>query len=263
MKTQPMQRRRFLRSALAGAPLFGIPGLALAQTQTVGPLDRDLVLEFVSVAHTDLPRTKKLLTKEPALARAAWDWGRGDSETGLGGAAHSGSRDIVRYLLANGARMDLFAAAALGELGIVKAVLTALPEALHVPGPHGIPLFEHAKAGGDEAKPVLEYLISLGGMEREIDYKDLPLSAAEQERYVGVYRVKQRPGFSFMVTVENGRLHGKLTRNPQYPLHYQGGGIFYAPDAEATIHFGLEKERASTVKITQFDLTIRASRRGG
>jgi hypothetical protein len=49
----------------------------------------------------------------------------------------------------------------LGKLEIVKAVLTAYPEALNIPGPHGIPLIAHAQAGGHEAIQVYEYLKSL------------------------------------------------------------------------------------------------------
>lgn len=126
-------------------------------------LQPDLVQAFVSKAHSDLERVKALLEQEPALANAAWDWGAGDWETGLGGAAHVGQRDIALYLLENGARIDLFAAAMLGELEIVQAVLTAFPEARHVPGPHGIPLIEHARAGGAAAQAVLDYLQSLEG----------------------------------------------------------------------------------------------------
>jgi hypothetical protein len=57
--------------------------------------------------------------------------------------------------------LDLFAAAMLGKLDVVKAVLSAFPEAINTLGPHGIPLIAHAKAGGEEALPVLEYLQSL------------------------------------------------------------------------------------------------------
>ena len=124
-------------------------------------LDSSLVQEFVGNAHGDLNRVKELLAQEPALINACWDWGGGDFETGLGAAAHMGQRDIARFLLENGARLDLFAAAMLGKLDIVKAALTAFPEAVHIPGPHGIPLIAHARAGGDEAKEVLEYLESL------------------------------------------------------------------------------------------------------
>jgi hypothetical protein len=121
-------------------------------------IEARLVQEFVGNAHGDLNRVQELLAQEPALINACWDWGGGDFETGLGAAAHMGRRDIAYYLLDKGARLDLFAAAMLGNLEIVKAALTAFPEAIHTPGPHGIPLIAHAKAGGEEALAVLEYL---------------------------------------------------------------------------------------------------------
>ena len=49
----------------------------------------------------------------------------------------------------------------LGKLEIVKAALTAYPDAINTPGPHGIPLITHAEAGGEDAKAVLEFLESL------------------------------------------------------------------------------------------------------
>jgi hypothetical protein len=124
-------------------------------------LRSSLVEEFVRVAHSDLDRTKELLAQEPALVNATWDWGGGDFETALGSASHMGRKDIAGFLLANGARLDLFAAAMLGKLEIVKAALTAYPDSINTPGPHGIPLIAHAKAGGEEAKAVLEFLESL------------------------------------------------------------------------------------------------------
>ena len=74
-------------------------------------LPSEMVQEFVAKAHGDLERVQTLLHQEPALVNAAWDWGGGDWETGLGAAAHVGRRDIARYLLGHGARLDLFAAA--------------------------------------------------------------------------------------------------------------------------------------------------------
>lgn len=124
-------------------------------------LEVTLVQYFVGKSHADLEGVKELLEQEPALVNSAWDWGGGDWETGLGAAAHMGRRDIASCLLQNGARMDVFAAAMLGKLEIVKAILEACPEALHAPGPHGIPLIAHAQAGGNEALRVYEYLKSL------------------------------------------------------------------------------------------------------
>ena len=120
------------------------------------------VEEFVGQAHGNLDRIKELLELHPTLLNAAWDWGGGDWETALGAASHMGRRDIAEFLLSKGARMDIFAAAMLGELEIVKSILSAQPEALQSPGPHGIPLIAHALKGGEEAKFVAEYLELLG-----------------------------------------------------------------------------------------------------
>jgi len=118
----------------------------------------ELVEAFVSNAHRDLDKVKELLAQEPALINACWDWGGGDWETGLGAAAHVGQKDIAAFLIANGARIDIFAAAMLGKTEIVKTILTAFPDMKNARGPHGIPLIIHAKAGGDDALEVLALL---------------------------------------------------------------------------------------------------------
>ena len=69
---------------------------------------------------------------------------------------------LHQFHLDHGARMDIFAAAMLGHFDVVKAAITADPRAAKAPGPHGIPLMMHAKMGGEPARPVLEYLQSLG-----------------------------------------------------------------------------------------------------
>jgi hypothetical protein len=122
------------------------------------PIDAELVHEFVLKAHSDLDAVRKLLETEPQLVNASWDWGGGDWETGLGAAAHIGRREIALFLLDRGARMDVFAAAMLGEVEIVRAILTAHPSLADAPGPHGIPLIKHAEAGGEQAREVLALL---------------------------------------------------------------------------------------------------------
>jgi hypothetical protein len=122
------------------------------------PLDRELVRDFVAQAHSDVDRVRELLERQPLLVNAAWDWGGGDWETGLGAAAHMGRRDIAQLLIAHGARVDIFAAAMLGHLDIVQAMLTAIPDARTWRGPHGIPLLAHAEAGGVDAARVAEFL---------------------------------------------------------------------------------------------------------
>jgi hypothetical protein len=130
-------------------------------------LELTLVQDFVSKSHADLDGIKELLIREPALINSSWDWGGGDWETGLGAAAHMGRRDIATYLLENGARLDLFAAAMLGNLDIVKATLETYPDSINTPGPHGIPLIAHAQAGGKDAIEVVEYLKSFASQKTE------------------------------------------------------------------------------------------------
>lgn len=108
-------------------------------------LDAALVRDFVANAHGDLDAVRAALDAQPGLVNAAWDWGGGDWETALGAAAHMHRRDIAELLLAHGARLDVFAAAMLGEAEIVRAMLAARPELRDALGPHGIPLRAHAE----------------------------------------------------------------------------------------------------------------------
>lgn len=122
-----------------------------------------LVKEFVIAGHANLDKVKEMLAAEPALINGTWDWGKGDFETALGGASHMGRRDIAEFLLEHNARMDVFAAAMLGKIDIVKAAVTAFPNIVRVPGPHKIPLIAHAEKGGSDALAVLEFLRPLAG----------------------------------------------------------------------------------------------------
>src|SRR5690242_21892720 len=64
-----------------------------------GPLDLKLGVAFVGAGHNNLPSVKELVAQEPNLVVASWDWGGGDWETALGGASHTGRRDIAEFLL--------------------------------------------------------------------------------------------------------------------------------------------------------------------
>ena len=159
---EPITRRMAVRTLASGLIVVAAksPGLAQQPAIPVRPpaLPADQVKQFVGAAHADLDTTRRMLDAEPALIRATWDWGGGDFETALGGAAHMGRRDIALFLIERGAALDLFAAAMLGEMTIVKAALEARPGLARVPGPHRIPLLAHAKAGGSAAAAVLDYI---------------------------------------------------------------------------------------------------------
>jgi hypothetical protein len=177
-------RRNFLISSAAAAGLvlypetllFGqVAGAAPAASTTPqntpsntapskprpDPLKPELVKEFVMAAHVDLEKTKSLLAETPSLLNATWDWGGGDFEMAIGGAGHMGRRDIALFLIGQGGRFDLFVAAMLGRLDVVKPMLTAFPRLAESKGPHGIPLMVHAQKGGQEAAEVAAFLEEL------------------------------------------------------------------------------------------------------
>jgi hypothetical protein len=156
----PTRRRVLQTGALAGAALVARPLISQTIPDRGPRLDMEMVKEFVGAAHANLEKTQKLLEAQPALVNATWDWGGGDWETGLGGASHMGSREIALYLLSKGARMDVFCAAMLGKIEIVKAFLAADPKIVDLPGPHRIPLIRHAMAGKQDA--VVELLKTHG-----------------------------------------------------------------------------------------------------
>ena len=126
--------------------------------ETPPPLARELVQALVGNAHGDLGAVRELVEREPRLVNASWDWGGGDWETALGAASHTGRRDIALFLLERGAFLDIFAAAMLGETEIVRAGIAAFPAIRDARGPHGIPLLDHARAGGEGAREVVELL---------------------------------------------------------------------------------------------------------
>ncbi|MDQ8204364.1 hypothetical protein [Pelagicoccus sp. SDUM812003] len=155
-------RRQFLATTIALSAATAFP-LAAQNADTSPPkrppaLPLELIKPFVVAAHKSLQETRALLSEHPELINATWDWGGGDYETALGGAAHMGHRDIALYLLEKGARIDLFAAAMLGMTDFVGAALRSNPEFLKTPGPHGIPLIAHAEKGGEPAADTLAYL---------------------------------------------------------------------------------------------------------
>ena len=58
----------------------------------------------------------------------------------------------------------------LGQLEVIKSFLNLQPTLIDANGPHGFSLHFHAQVGGDEAKPVLDYLQSI----KQIELKPVP-----------------------------------------------------------------------------------------
>lgn len=162
------------------------PGSTTAAPPDWLPLqDPAMVREMVSVSHGDTRRVRELVEQHPSLANASVDWGFGDWEDALGAAAHTGRREIADVLLAHGARLSIFAAAMLGQLDVVKALVAARPGVQRTLGPHGITLLSHAKAGGPDAAAVVRYLEEVGDADSRPP--TAPLDTADRDAIVGRY----------------------------------------------------------------------------
>jgi hypothetical protein len=169
MKTPTLNRNLFLkRSLMLTSGLLSMPLWHSAQQDKPAPLSLDEVKEFVGASHGKLDRVKEMLQANPLLLHASYDWGGGDFESGIEAAGHVGNKEIAAYLLAKGARYNIYLACMLGQLDIVKSVLTANPGLLNSKGPHGFTMLHHAQKGA--AAPVEAYLKSLGAVETKIDF---------------------------------------------------------------------------------------------
>lgn len=160
-----LSRKRFLAGISLGAgAIISTPLITIAKghQDKPPPLSPGLVKEFVIAGHGNLEKVRQMLTAEPGLLNACWDWGGGDFETAMEGAGHVGSKDCANYLLSQGARINIFCASMLGKLDFVKALLSTHPDLKYSKGPHGLQLIHHATKGGDDAKEVLAYLQSIG-----------------------------------------------------------------------------------------------------
>ena len=166
--------------------------------------DPAVAKEMVGVSHRNLVRVRELVERQPALARAAVDWGFGDWETALGAASHTGRREIAELLLANGAQPSLFSAAMMGQLDVVRAFVESRPGIQGILGPHSITLLAHARAGGPDAVPVLKYLEGVGGADQRPSTQ--PLAPADRDAVVGRYNFGAGASDRFDVDVDRDQL---------------------------------------------------------
>ena len=147
---QTTNRRTVIATAIA-YPLRAQQSEKQAEIKRPPPQDSELVKAIVGAGHNEknLDKVKDMLAKDPKLVFATLDWGGGDWETALGGAAHTASRVMARYLLSQGARIDSFCAAMLGYRDVLASLIAANPTVVTAKGPHGFTLLYHAASSGD------------------------------------------------------------------------------------------------------------------
>jgi len=230
-----MSRRSFLTRVPAGVVLpawspQSPPTGSVAIPESFPSQDPALVREMVGVSHGNVARVRELLSQRPALAKASWDWGFGDWECALGAASHVGNREIAELLLSTGARPTLFSAAMLGQLDTVKAFVAASPGIQKTPGPHGISLLSHAKAGG--AADVVKYLEALG--DADIRFTAEPLSEPDRTAVLGTYAFGSGASDRLTTSINSrGALVMKREGGSDRVLHHGGSRVFHPVGAEA------------------------------
>src|SRR6185503_10848628 len=215
------QRRHFIKSSAFG--LIGITAfgkLSAGTSNKIGKtnnsdglfysypsMNDEMVSGIVGASHGNFDKVKELVNARPELAGASWDWGFGDWETALGAASHVGRRDIAEFLIANGARPDIFTYTMMGMLKSVQEIIETVPGIQSHNGPHGITLLQHAKnrlankeiTSSDAANvnKVVAYLESLGNADAKT--KSLDVTDDEKKKLLGEYRFGTGDGEIFVV----------------------------------------------------------------
>jgi hypothetical protein len=257
-------RRRFFEQSRAAA-LVGLvqpaaAGVARPEPKPWWPQqDPAVVQETVGAAHGNLPRLRELVERQPALVNATIDWGFGDWEDALGGASHTGRRDIAEFLLARGARPSIFSAAMLGQLDVVRGLVAAQPGIQRTRGPHGIPLLAHARAGGPPAVAVVAFLEALGDAGQLAP--TVPITPSEREPLVGRYRFGSGARDYFDVDVQNDRL-GLARPGSTRRFLFATGPLTFFPAGVPSVTIAFEKvgSRIGQLTVADPDVYITAVR---
>ncbi len=250
-------RRTFLASMAA----LGIPAPTVPRHEPTDFPRNDpaRVQSVVGASHGNIDLVRQLVTEQPALAKASWDWGFGDWETALGAASHTGRREIAELLIEHGAHPTIFSAAMLGDVDTVRAHLTADASLYALPGPHGITLLAHARVGGAEAQRVVDFLVDRFGPDAPL----VPVAgdAEVEARYPGRYRFDTDPPVEIGVAVRNGFLLVGAGEQPNSRVVRVEEHVFHPTGAPGVrLRFDVVDGRARTLAIVDGPLTITGTR---
>ncbi|MDH3649422.1 MAG: hypothetical protein OEQ53_07045 [Saprospiraceae bacterium] len=219
------------------------------------------VRTVVGASHTQFDKVKELVTARPELAKAAWDWGFGDWESALGAASHMGRRDIAEFLIAHGARPNIYTFAMLGNLAAVKGMVETMPGVQRIHGPHGFPLLHHAqiRLRYDDVSPqekanveaVIDYLKSLGDADNRAT--SLDISEEEQKMYMGSYTFGDLPDEVFLIDLNRrGMLYMSRGENIGRVLNRVAENAF-APSGAPSVRINFDMKDGQAVALTIHD----------
>ena len=225
--------------------------------------DPQIVRALVGAAHTDVDTVTELVTAHPALSRASLDWGFGDWESALGAAAHMGRRDIADVLIAHGARPNIFSAAMMGQLDVVRAFVGAQPGIQRIPGPHGITLLAHARNGGEPAAAVLEYLEGLGDADPS-GPETIEMSADQRRQFIGVFSFGSGARDNLEVTENREVLSVKRTGQAFGRRMFPVSATEFYPSGSPVVRiaFDVQDDQATVLRVVDDGVQLTAQRAG-
>ncbi len=257
----PFSRRSFL--SVTGLSTLGISAAvtsawgqsaappAVAAADVFPGQDPTLVREIVGASHGNFARVREAVERQPALARASTDWGFGDWETCIDAAAHVGNKPIADFLLTHGARPTIFSAAMMGQLDAVKALVAARPGIQKIYGPHGITLMSHARAGGPDALPVVEYLKSIGDADTPLP--SVAIAPADRDALAGKYVYGPGPRDYFTVDVQRDQRGIDRPSGPSRRGLIHTGNLVFFPAGVPSVKIAFVRDGAKVTQLTVAD----------
>jgi hypothetical protein len=161
--------------------------------------------------------------------------------------------------MAHGARPNHFTWAMLGRVDAVRAVVQASPGVATITGPHGITLLAHARAGGDAAAAVVDYLEGLGTADpRPVA---VPLSVDEVAAFVGTYAFGPGAGARLEVTERRGGLQIRPGQGVARVLVHRGRGSFHPAGVPSVrVVFAGSDGPAASLTVIDGDVRLEAPR---
>lgn len=176
----------------------------------------------MGASHRDLKRVQELVERQPALARAAIDWGFGDWEACLDAASHTGNKGIADFLLTNGARPTIFSAAMMGQLDV-------------------------------------EYLTGLG--DADVSPPTVPLNVADRATLVGKYPYGPGSRDHFTIEVRRDMLGRdqltiERTGAPSRQNLYHVGNLVFFPTGVPSAKIAFAKDGARITQLTVADPNV-------
>ena len=121
----------------------------------------------------------------------------------------------------------------MGQLDTVKAFVAARPGIQKSHGPHGITLMSHARAGGKDAEPVVEYLKSLGDADTPAPTQ--PIAPADRDGLAGKYVYGSGPRDYFTVDVQRDQLGIDRPGAPARRFLIHAGKLVFFPSGVPTV----------------------------